>query len=202
MPQVILFDIDYTLLDSAALRKLRRNALIKEIGVPKAEFNEVLFKYTSSLKSSTDFNPSNFLNQLSIDFGHDLDKLESIFYDNRSYIRSIYPETIDTLEKLHSKYLLGIFSEGIKEHQKKKLLLSNLEKYLNRKFVFIFKRKLSNNSLAKIPKNAIIVDDNPEVIVTLQKHKFPNVYHLNRKNSKADGIIHAISSLNELLTNI
>lgn len=199
MRRVILFDIDHTLIDTTELRKRIDNALFKRSGAKKDDFANFVSTYTSTLCSSTDFNPNVYLKTLSQEFNVSIDKLSSIFYRKSFFKKSLYPETEWALQKLHKNFTLGIFSEGLKSFQRRKLALSGLVKLFDEKYIFIFRRKISNKSLSKIPKNAIFFDDNLNVTKKLFQNGFKNVYWLNRNNKTMDKEIETVFSSEHLL---
>jgi phosphoglycolate phosphatase-like HAD superfamily hydrolase len=166
----ILCDIDLTLIDTAKLRALTSSALIKFLKVDKKDYEAVSEKYARGLKSSTDFNPQHCLKCLSSEFGKNVNSLKKIFYNPKYYRRSLFTETASVLGKLFKKEIkLGIFSEGFKKFQRKKLKNSGILKFFDRKNIFIFRRKTKKSSVIALPKNSIIIDDNLAVLEEIEE---------------------------------
>ena len=126
MRQIILFDIDYTLIDSYKIRILSRSSLKRYLKTTGKELEIIIGKYVNSLGSITDFNANDFINFISDSYKTDPVKLRDIFYRKEHFVNSLYSETIITLKTLKKKYNLGIFSEGFDDFQMQKLKLSNL----------------------------------------------------------------------------
>ncbi|MEK7611402.1 MAG: hypothetical protein AAB486_03480 [Patescibacteria group bacterium] len=114
------------------------------------------------------------------------------------YRRSLYPDTLPSLAKLQASHRLGIFTEGFRKFQLTKLKLSGLLPLFNRDLTFIHRRKLTPTAIKRLPKGAIIVDDNLEVVETLLKFPYVTPVWLNRKDKKKHPQIRAIRSLTEL----
>jgi len=200
---IILFDIDFTLVDTDKLRSLTSLALIKFLKVARKDYETVSEKYAKGLKNYTDFNSKQYLKCLSSEFGKNVNSLGKVFYNPKFYRQSLFTETVSVLEKLFKKEIkLGIFSEGFKNFQRKKLKNSGILKFFDRQNLFIFRRKARKSSVIALPKNSIIVDDNLAVleeIDELNNSKKIKLVWLNRKTKKIHKKIKTIFSLEEIL---
>ncbi len=169
MKGVILFDIDYTIFNTDIFRNEVDNDIFPLISVEKSAYTKVKNDYISSLKKSTDFSPYSLASKLSNTFHYPQNKFLTKYIDNIAlYKRCVYPGTIESLTNLKKKYRLGIFSEGRKYFQYAKLKNTGLLPHFDNDLIFIFKRKLTTQSLKKLPSKSIVVDDNPKVVEKLK----------------------------------
>lgn len=196
--KIILFDIDKTLLNPYFilddLTSEIKNKFDKKIDVFK-----IHAEYVKDLESSTDFNTKDFLKFLSEKTMVPFVELNNCFYNQKLWEGYVYEEVKSVLNRLQTKFNLGIFSEGFNISQNEKLEMSKLNTFFKKDLIFISRRKLNDDFLKTIPKKVIIVDDKKEVIETL-KSKRPDLelIWINRKDEeKMEGVI-AIKSLREL----
>jgi FMN phosphatase YigB (HAD superfamily) len=166
--KIILVDIDIVLLDSQKLRDSRKEKICQCLKINSQTFDKFYIKYYQTLEKSSDFSPLKFASLLSTGLNNPFLKgkvLESFFNDQESYIRSLYPDTLLALRKLHKNYRLGIFSEGIKDFQMAKLTLSGVINYLEENLIFIYPDKTGKAAelMEKLGK-IYFVDDTPKHI--------------------------------------
>jgi phosphoglycolate phosphatase-like HAD superfamily hydrolase len=198
---VILFDIDRTLIDTDKFSQTYRKKFIKFLGIPPKKLEKILAKYYSRISKHTDFVPEEFIkhliNSLHKNNVHKIyEKLHNLFFESENFSKNLYPDTLPVLKDLKKHYSLGIFSEGHPVYQKTKLVKSNLYDLFNPKYVYIFHRKTSPESLAQISPDTIIIDDDSSVISEIPKNFYP--VWLNRKNKDKLPHTKTIHSLLEL----
>jgi phosphoglycolate phosphatase-like HAD superfamily hydrolase len=198
---VVLFDIDKTIFDT----KKSGEKVLQSIGLITRRTPEEIEKidkdYKSGLISTTDFNPYGFLKIVSEQTGVEFEELNQVMSNPDNFV--LYPETLETFEKLFKKGCkLGIFSEGKLGWQMEKLILTGLINYLTESLILIEKRKIAYDSIRKIPNRAEIVEDKIEVIRTLFKIRPDLAFNwINRENEKYvdSGRVKTIKSLIELV---
>ena len=194
MTKIILFDIDYTLINTSQLKENLIDVLTNIIQVKKNDFIKAMSLYTKNLKSSTDFRPEGYCLFLSKRFRCNHGKLLDAFYkSNKTYENILYPDTIKLLERLKEKYILGIFSEGYINFQLTKLKASGILPYFDKKYIFIGRRKLSKKCLDLIPANSIIIDDNKKVVDILTKNNIKSLWVNRRDSIKQNSILSVIN---------
>ena len=196
--KVILFDIDKTLLNPYPimddLTDEINNKFHKEIDVI-----EIYDEYVKKLDSSTDFYPKDFLELLSKKTKISFSDLNSYFYDPKIWESYIYEGTIDFLNKIKFNFNLGIFSEGFRSFQNKKLKMSKLDIFFREDLIFISRRKLDDAFLKTIPEKSIIIDDKKEVIKKLRDFGKFDVIWINRNQDKEKIVgVKEIENLSEL----
>lgn len=198
MSRIILFDIDYTLLDTDILKKIHFSQIKNILGVKSVTLSRLFAKYVNSLDDTCDFNPDDIIRMLSDKFKIDEEELEEVFYDNpESYRRSLYSGVSELLEALDDS-TLGIYSEGSKKFQMVKISQTGISKYFSLNHIYIFRRKSLMSALAKLPQRAVVVDDNLDRIITLKKHTNLQPVWINRKNDRKGKGIKTVSSFSEL----
>lgn len=196
---IILFDIDGVLFDTEKFGKLLRSKFVRILGVAEEELIRANADYYSKLSERTDFDPHGITAYLSERFGKDVAGLDHIFWEEEElYKESLYPETREALEKLKRQKILGIFSQGNEDLQNRKLDASNLRDYFSPEYIFILRRKLSDEAIELLPRDATFVDNKHDVVEALKK--FVDVIWINRKSEESDPAIKTIHSLAELIT--
>jgi len=197
----LLFDIDHTLIDTNKLRQLISAELIKALNIQRQEFEEAEIKYTKRLNYKNDFNPQDYLTVLSIELEAEFRVLSSIFFEKESlYRRSLYHETSKVIELLSKSFRLGIFSEGFTSFQSLKLSNSGINRYFDKGLKYIFRRKLSPESISKLSKPVVVIDDSREVVEALCSEKEIVPVWLNRKDDTNHSYIKTIHDLKFLIS--
>ncbi len=200
MNQLILFDIDLTLINTDLLKKLQIKSLALKLNTTEEKVLEVGKSYFRTLKSSVDFKPEGMTSHLSREFEFKQEKLLKVFYSKRSdYRKSLFKDTTRVLKELSSHYPLGIFSEGHKKFQLTKLKFSNIYKYFSQDHIYIFKRKGTEKALDQIPPKSIIVEDRKEHVGKIARHGDLIPIWLNRKDEKMNKSITTINKLSNLI---
>jgi len=162
--KIILFDIDYTLIDTAKLRQLTHREIMSVANLTSDQLEIAVKEFSRSFGTSKEFSPKNYSLFLAIYFNNpELEKkIEIIFANPLLYKEALYSETIPVLKKLKENFLLGIYSEGIKEFQTAKINLTGLVNYLEKKLIFIYPNKTGQaKELTEKMGNLFFVDDNP-----------------------------------------
>jgi len=161
------------------------------------EIKKIQIDYTSGLESSTDFDPDEFLKEVEKETKVDLETLNQAFFSSKNFV--LYPEAKEKLNKLLNEgYSLGIFSEGVYEWQMKKLILTGIINYFDKNFIFIGRRKLSEDFIKKLPDGATIIDDKKEVVEKLGALGRFRVIWINRINDETISGVKTIKSLLEI----
>lgn len=200
MRGLIVFDIDGVLFDPEKFGKLIRAKFVKILKISEEELIRANADYYSKLSERTDFDPREITAYLSERFGKDVASLDRVFWEEEDlYQDSLYAETREALEKLRNQKTLGIFSQGNEDLQNRKLDAGNLRQYFSPDYIFIMRRKLSDEAIELLPREATFVDNKHDVVVAFQK--FVDVIWINRKSDESDSQIKTIHSLNELITN-
>jgi phosphoglycolate phosphatase-like HAD superfamily hydrolase len=196
--KIILFDIDRTILDTEVLGE---NVYKNIAAATQKTINEIEIinqDYKNGLESKTDFDPDIFLKKVADKTGVSLDTLNQAMFKAKNFV--LYPNVLEVLKKLSQKRVkLGIYSEGVLEWQRKKIILTEILGYFDTDLVFIERRKLSPESISKIPYGVMVIDDKKEVIETLkQLRKDLRLVWINRiDDEKIDGVI-TIQNLTEV----
>ena len=199
MKGVILFDIDHTLIDTVRVKVLTVKNLALKLNISQRLLKKIVREYTDSLKTSTDFNPDNYLSTISKHFAKNKDELSEVFFDRATYSMSLFPEIQNVLAKLSTSTRLGVFSEGFVDFQTRKLILSDIYKYFDKKLIFISKRKMLPGSLKKLPPKSVIIEDNLTNAEVSQDLGIYKVLWVNRKDRMIQPKIDTIYSLGDLL---
>jgi len=181
--EVILFDVDRTLIDTTKFKQKIKLNISQLLNVPLEDFLKLEQGYVKRGEGFTDFIPQEYIKYLSSEFGFDELKVSKAFFDDDNFNDILYDDVIDCLKSLSDSYTLGIFSESFKDFQMLKLHKTGLLRYFNQDLIFIFQRKLTEDSLKILPENCFIVDDNLPVICALEETKRFKPVWLNRKTS-------------------
>lgn len=202
MKEIILFDLDYTLLNTGKFKenfKIRISNLLK---ISLDEFIQAEKGYVKAKKGFTDFIPEDYIRYISNYFNHDQSEISKAFFDENNFQDALFGDVIPTLDALKSSYRIGVFSEGFKDFKILKLHKTGILKYFDKDLIFIFKRKLIEDSLKLLPDNCFIVDDNLPVICALKELKRVRPIWLNRETNENNEdclTIHSLENLNDVL---
>lgn len=198
--QIILFDIDNTLFDvNTFFNKYLIPVAQKDLGISKEEFEKVSQVYKESLEKGTEFNPEGWLIEAKKQLGDRAEGIIGLFNNPDFFVGSLFTEVIPILNDLKNDYVLGIFSEGVEEWQRKKIELSGINNYFEQEYVSISPNKVSDRVIEWIPAGAVIVDDRADFILELEKKD--NIYPvwLNRELKEAPPNTKVIKDLTGLL---
>lgn len=195
---IILFDVDKTLINTTELfREKIIKVLLNEVDISLEEYQSLEEGYQQTLDKYTDFDPHGLLRFISKK-DNVAELHDKIFGNKQFYIDAVFEDVLPTITNLKEKYRIGIFSEAVVEWQKFKLEMADLTKYFDPEITFISRRKTDESFLETLPKNAIIIDDNPGVIQDLLDFKAFKPIWLNRLEKTDHVDTTTITSLNEL----
>ncbi len=202
----LLFDIDYTLINTNKLKNQIQNHLLPRVlEIETTTLEKITQTYIQTLNSSIEFSPRKYIKFLSNNLNSDKQlrqKALSIFLDNKSnYKNCLYPETKPVLKDLKPNHSLGIFSEGEFEFQKAKLEQSGIENFFEPELIFIFANKENKvkevwQKINKYPKPVYIIDDDLNHIKEIAKTNIKPIL-IDRQESY-NGPINTIKNLEEL----
>ncbi len=198
MKPIILFDVDRTLIDTTKFKQKLKFKISQLLNISLEDFLKVEQGYVKKGEGFTDFIPQEYIKFLSTEFQFDESKISKAFFDDENFQDILYGDVLDCLKSLSEHYTLGIFSESFKDFQMLKLHKTGLLTYFDQNLVFIFQRKLTEESLKLLPENCFIIDDNLPVINALtQTGKYKAIW-INRKGSNEVIGKNSIISLNEI----
>lgn len=198
MGDLVFFDIDGTLFDPQKFGQQIRAEFIKILNISEEELIRANADYYAKLEESTDFDPRDLVSFISSRFNHPREKLDSVFWENDTiYRESFFPETEDVVSKLSKNHTLGIFSQGNEELQIRKLTAGGLIKFFHEENIILRPRKLLDESIALLPRDATVIDNKHDVVTILAS--FVNVIWVNRRTEDSDLNIQTIHSLRELI---
>lgn len=164
MKPIILFGIDYTLINTSRLRELVESANCLHLRIDQNIYRELIGEYVAGLASNIEFSPRNYVRFLENKLHKQIpvnDLLANYFSNPDLYRNSLYLETLSVLNVLSEHYSLGIFSEGVKEFQIAKIELSGIVQYLNLDLVFIYPDKTGKAlDILRQHRHFCLVDDN------------------------------------------
>lgn len=202
MSNLILFDIDNTLLDTKKLANdLVKPALSQHFGADHQDFLQTSDAYWQTLADPTDFNPEEYAAFLMATYGGDAQELLSIIFAPELYRQSLFPDVEPLLQQLSATYQFGIFSQGNEIYQRQKLELAGLTHWFKSEQIFLLRRKMEPAVLKELPES-VVVDDKLAVAETLSDYAQLLPVWLNRiDDTQIPGIatIHALSDLSIFL---
>ncbi|HEX7042575.1 MAG TPA: HAD hydrolase-like protein [Patescibacteria group bacterium] len=171
--KIVLFDIDYTLLNTTKLKELIL-AKLKEV-VPSLNF-ELLDEIYYEVRKFGSFDPKLFAKLFKDK--HKIEileiEIEKIWYDSKIIGDALYPEVIETLNLLQKRQnlTLGIFSSGRQEFQLQKIY--TLSDFFTKEYIHIFDFKedsLSDLMREYESKSVVLVDDFISILQNGKKYK-------------------------------
>jgi len=196
--EVILFDVDRTLIDTTKFKEKIKLKISQLVNISLEDFLKIEQGYVKRGEGFTDFIPQEYIKFLSSQFDFDESKISKAFFDDDNFKDILYDDVLDCLKSLSERYTLGIFSESFKDFQMLKLHKTGLLPYFNQDLVFIFKRKLTEEAFSFLPEGCFIVDDNLPVINALEQvGKYKPIW-MDRKGSGENTNQITIRDLNEI----
>ncbi len=184
MKETILFDIDYTLINTANFKQNFKSKISELLGVSLDDFLKIEQGYVKKGEGFTDFIPQEYISFLSRSFDFNESEISKAFFDDSNFENIFFEDVLECLDNLKRSFDLGIFSEGFNEFQMLKLHKTGILKYFDQNLIFIFNRKLVDDSLKLLPDGCFIIDDNLSVICALEETKRFRPIWLNRKISE------------------
>ena len=198
MQNLVLFDIDGTLFDPEHFGHLIRAEFIKILNISEEDLIRANADYYAALETTTDFNPREIAAYIAQKFKVEQTLLDRVFWENNQiYKDALYKEVPNVLKKLSNSHTLGIFSQGNEELQARKLAAADIKKYFSDEYIFIHARKMIDEIVAEIPRDATVIDNNHDVVSKLAG--FSDAVWINRKTEDADPQVRTIHNLEELL---
>jgi FMN phosphatase YigB (HAD superfamily) len=200
--QILLFDIDRTLLDTEKMSDWRNEVVLKILNTEDLDkIKSVKADYRTTLKNERDYIPDEYLKTLNTELRFkDLKKLLSAYYGKEFdyiYEESVFSEVKTVLGQLNGKFRLGIFSEGTHKFQNHKFRAMNLNEYFDDDLIFINDAKDTPEVVSKIPKGAIVVDDKENICDFLFANRVKCIW-LNKKDDRINDKYPTIHNLLEL----
>lgn len=201
MNKIILFDIDRTIFDTSKFGRKIEAKIARIVSANTKFITDIKNIYKAKLQKDTDFLPRELLKEISLKFNYSYEKLlRTYFADSEIFNDSLYEDTPRVFKSLgQNGYRIGIFSEGDEEFQEMKIKNPNVSIYLDRKLIFIAKRKLDNGFLGTIPRGSIIVDDTLGVIESLLNFGKHTPVYINRQDHTSHPVARTIHRLSELI---
>jgi FMN phosphatase YigB (HAD superfamily) len=201
---IILFDIDYTIFNTARYKKKITEYIYHYFHLEKEKVELFDAQYQLNTQKGAGINIKDYSEKIANQFSLSSERIFSLIMDNRNlYLHSLYPDTLPTLTLLSKEYTLGIFSQGYEFFQINKLKQMGVLHFFDEKYIYIFPDKIHAINIAKLPKNAVVVDDKHSVIESLLGNM--QTIHIDRENKATRGtfpIIHSLSELPEAITRL
>lgn len=198
--QIVLFDIDKTIFDTNKLKTELQSKMLEIIKPTNLQIlNDLLASYTKTLKNSSEFEPEDYIRFVAENLKLKNHKnLLDVFYGKENiYKDCLFPGVRLVFNKLKDRYKLGIFSEGTLKFQNHKFKSLEINKYLDKNLIYIFKEKTNKEALVKIPKHCVVVDDKKSVVEFLTKNNIRAIW-LNRISSNVHGKFETVFSLKDV----
>lgn len=174
--KLILFDIDYTLYDTAHYKNTLFKHMAKKLKYPDMQsFIRGAHKVYNAMRKNGQINLDFFTQELirKFDLTVDQDFLIECMFSNEVLSTSLYDEANQVIPLIHAKkdYILGVFSAGVTQHQHAKI--GKIKEYFDWDYVHVFPvdKKLQ---LPKVLKKyssfeMYIVDDLLDVLYTAKQ---------------------------------
>lgn len=167
MPNIVLFDIDNTLINTKKLfDEYLKPAFAQTLEVPLEQFRAKSDEYWQQLEDSTDFNPQDYITFIAQAYEVDPQVLRESLATPDWYRQSVFADVVPALTQLAVTHTLGIFSQGNAEYQRMKLDLGDIAHFFKPEYTFFYARKLQPENIASLPES-IIVDDKLAVVEAL-----------------------------------
>ena len=199
---ILLFDIDQTLLDTDKASEKHNKKILQILGDPdKKEYQRIKDAYKNSLSNQREYDPEVIYKKVCERFNFDnLNSLLDVYYEKENwfiYRESVFPEVKECLEKLKNNYRFGIYSEGVPKFQNNKFQAMGITEHFDSDLIFIVDAKDNVDTISKLPKNSVVIDDKQSICEYLNDNGIGVVW-LNRKDSKASNKFKTIHNLMEL----
>ena len=195
MREKVLFDIDYTLIDTRKFKESFKKKISEFLGISVEDLLLAEQGYVKKDGGFTDFVPQEYIDFIADSFNSDKFGISKAFFDDENFADIVFPDVYESLETLSKILDLGIFSEGFRDFQLLKLYKTGIFNFFNENLIFIFRRKLTPEALNMIPKGCFIVDDSPSVISVLKEKQDVRPIWLNRKTKEEHDNCKTIFSL-------
>lgn len=207
MKQVIVFfDIDGVIFDSRRFFTDFSEKFTQDNGLDKDEMGKLQNFNQEVKKEKGFFDPQAFLAKILSQYSVTKEDLEKLWWDEESFRECLLVDE-NFLKQIQEKAVIGIFSKGEINFQKKKI--EKFASFLNPEDIYIFEDKIVkiNEILAKYKDYQIyIVDDDVNVLESF-KQMDNLVYTIlirpeqtEAVNNKIDAVIDNVLQLSPLLT--
>ena len=141
MKKIIFFDIDGTLFNVPLFISLFHENLIDRFGLTNQDIESLKALYDQVKKEQGYFLPSLFLDKINNNFPFvDREELDKSFHSIDLFEKSVYKDT-SNIKSLANLAILGIFSQGDENFQKKKIAF--MSSLLDRGNIYIFPNKVN-----------------------------------------------------------
>lgn len=201
MKKIIFFDIDGTLFNVPLFISLFHENLIDQFGFTNQDVESLKALYDQVKKEQGYFLPSLFLDKINNNFPSvNREELDKSFHSIDLFEKSVYKDT-SNIKSLANLAILGIFSQGDENFQKKKIdFMSSL---LDRENIYIFPNKVNETKQIfdkYIDFDIYLVDNDLSLLLEVRKiNPSVNVILIDRNGQFNDNKdITNIKDLNEL----
>lgn len=195
--EILLLDIDDTLLDHSVWRPLRDRKTAERIGITYEKYMELHEAYKASLTSSFEFTTPGNSAFIAARIGCDPDVITSMYLNEECLQAAIFPDVEEFLTKLGTTKRLGIFSAGDPAIQLGKLKGMRLLRFFDPSLEFITPRKTAPEFIDTLPLSTI-VDDSEKILLDISEARLTPIL-IDRKNNNVTWAKRRISTLLELL---
>lgn len=207
---LILFDIDNTLLDTPRYANAAFARMREILGMTESEFSQKKDAYYQTLEETTDFTPQNFIDSLNIPTPQQRAQLLECWQDESVLRECLFADFTQNLEQFQANSVLGIFSQGDLNFQLQKLQLMGIYSHFEQKYVLIKNRKVSPESLEELKQidvdsfqKIVVIDDKAMYLEPFSNWPKYQTFLIDRKNDSATqqnqaNQIQVISSLDEV----
>ncbi len=126
-------------------------------------------------------------------------------YTPQLFRDSVYSDSLPLLKRLKELgYELGIFSEGVLANQLAKIQHTSIKKYTTRKYRFITADKRTEEYIATLPKDCVIIDDNVEIGDQVKRFREDILFidvstYKNRDNEQPKKLLAEVPEIKELI---
>lgn len=160
---IVIFDLDYTLLDA----KKFKIALAKALDISLEKFNNT-YKENFVFKNGTNYNIKKHLKLLNKDKNQPVkNNLNNLFKKLDSFL---YPHSEKLIKNFYTKGAkLILISFGNKSWQKKKISNLKIKKYFSKILIANDNKHKTLGFLKKSKENILIINDNAREILEMEK---------------------------------
>lgn len=171
--KIVLFDIDYTLFNTAIFREKLYAAISKALNINVDELKSVQQEVMDAVvKENGYFNPEKFSIALAkkLNRESDYEIIKNALLKTDNFENNYYNETLNILKKLSADLTVGIFSKGFTDFQNEKI--KGVQHLLDENHIYItLNKQIALPDLIEKYKDNILylVDDALDVLYTAWK---------------------------------
>lgn len=168
MSNIILFDLDHTLINTNQLfEEGFHQPIFGLVKRPPEEVRPILNRYWEQFNHPQEFEWAGYAEHLAKELAIDLAQVTAILHNESAYQAAVYPDAEMTLTELQSRgYEFGIWSEGDPAFQHLKVTASGLSHWFRPELMFISRNKIAPEVLESLPE-ATVIDDRLRVLEPL-----------------------------------